>query len=647
MPNGYTGKILHVNLTSGKLEIETPAESFYRKYMGGSAMGLYYILREMPAGADALSPDNVLTLFTGVTTGAAISGQSRINANAKSPLSGGIGDSQGGGFFPAELKFAGFDGIVVKGKASKPVYLWIKNGAAELKDASGLAGKLTGETEAAIREELGDAKIEVLQYGPAAENGVLFSSMVSMSNRNNGRTGMGAVMASKNLRAVVVRGTSKPGIADQKALTALNRFGPKGVQENPDMEGLAKYGTASVVMPQHSMGTLPTRNYNEGAFEGAEAISGETMYDTVLKGVATGKNDKEGRDTCYACVVRCKRVVEIQEGPYKVDPHYGGAEYETLGTFGSYCGIDNMAAVNLANQMCNEYGADTIAAGATIAFTMECFEKGIINKEQTAGLDMKFGNTEAMIAALKMMLNGEGEFGKLLGQGSERMAKVWGNGADECLITVKGAEAPAHMPQAKRSLGLIYAVNPFGADHQSSEHDWMYEDGIASDLYLERLALLGLNEAQPEMSLGYEKVRFAYLTHVFFSMLDTVELCQFVWGPGWTLYGPKETAEAVSAVTGWDVTVDELMAVGARRLNLLRTFNAREGLDRKADKLPKKFFKALQGEGPTAGIALDKKQIETAIDQYYELAGWTTDGIPTSETLAKHDIEWAAEYLPA
>jgi len=646
MPNGYTGKILHVNLSSGKFEVETPPESFYRHYLGGSAMGLFYILRDIPAGVDALGPENILTLFTGVTTGAAISGQSRINANAKSPLSGGIGDSQGGGFFPAELKFAGFDGIVIKGRSSKPVYLWIKDGEFELRDASKLAGKLTGDAEAAIRQELGDNKIEVLQHGPAAKNGVLFSSLVSMSNRNNGRTGMGTVMASKNLRAVAVRGTSKLAIADQKALTALNRFGPKGVQENPDMEGLAKYGTASVVMPQHESGTLPTHNYNEGTFTGAEALSGETMYDTVLKGAAEARQDKDGRDTCYACVVRCKRVVEIDEGSYKVDPHYGGAEYETLGTFGSYCGVDDMAAVNLANQMCNEYGADTIAAGATVAFAMECFEKGILTKAQTGGLDLKFGNAEAMLTALKLMLNGEGDFGKLLGQGSERIASILGNGADECLITVKGAEAPAHMPQAKRSLGLIYAVNPFGADHQSSEHDWMYEEGLATDLYLERLALLGLNEAQEQKSLHYEKVRFAYLTQVFFSMLDSAELCQFVWGPGWTLYGPKETAEMINAVTGWNMTVDELMEVGSRRLNLLRTFNAREGLDRKADKLPKKFFKALQGEGPTSGIALDKIEINTAIDQYYKLAGWTNDGIPMAETLQKHDIAWAAALLP-
>jgi aldehyde:ferredoxin oxidoreductase len=644
MPYGYNGKILHVDLSKGALTVETPPEQFYRTYMGGSAMGLFYILKEMPKGADALGPDNVLTIFTGVTTGASISGQSRVNMNAKSPISGGIGDSQGGGFFPAEMKFAGFDGIVIKGKAEKPVYLWIKDGEAALRDASHLAGKVTGEVDSALKAELGDDKIEILQHGPAAENGVLFSSALSMSNRNNGRTGMGLVMASKNLKAVVVRGTNKPEVADKKAITALNRQGTKDLPDNPDMAGLAKYGTASVVAPQHSMGTLPTRNYNEGAFEFADAISGETLYDKYLRGAAEGKQDKLGRDTCYACVVRCKRVVEL-EGKYPVNEKYGGPEYETIGTFGSYCGVSDLAAISLANQICNEYAVDTIAAGATIAWAMECYEKGILTSEDTGGLDLRFGNADAMLEALRQIVTGSSDFGKLLGQGSERAAKAIGRGSEECLITFKGAEAPAHMPQAKRSLSLIYMVNPFGADHQSSEHDWMIEEGIASDLYMSRLALLGFDKTLEPMSLGPDKVRFAYQTEVFYSMLDSVELCQFVWGPGWTLYGPKETAEFVSAATGWDVTVDELMAVGARRLNLMRVFNAREGLDRKADKMPKKFFKALQGEGPTAGIALTPEDMEAALDEYYRLAGWDNQGVPAKNTLEKLDIAWAGELL--
>jgi aldehyde:ferredoxin oxidoreductase len=636
MPYGYNGKILHVNLTEGSLNVEEPPETFYRKYMGGSAMGLYYVLRETPRGVDALSPENVLALMVSVLTGAPISGQSRLNANAKSPLTGAIGDSQSGGFFPAELKFAGFDGIVIRGRSPKPVYLSILNGEAALHDASHLTGKLTGEVEALLREEVGEAKAEVLQYGPAAENGVLFSSLVSMANRNNGRTGMGLVMASKNLKAIVVKGKGGVSVADPKALTALIRLGPKILPDNPDMPGLAQYGTASVVMFQNAIGSLPTFNYNQGQFAGAEPISGEVMYDTILK----------DRDTCHACIVRCKRVVQVNEGRYKADPLYGGPEYETLSTFGSYCGVSDLDAIAEANQICNQYGVDTISAGATIAFAMECYEKGIIGSQHTGGLKLRFGDADAMLEALRLMVNNQGPLGQALAQGSARAAKLWGKAAEDCLITVKNQEAPAHMPQAKRSLALIYAVNPFGADHQSSEHDPYYEEGVA-DLNLHRLYELDLKDPTPAYSLGAEKVRFATYTQIFYSLLDTLELCQFVWGPAWTLYGPSETVEMVRAVTGWRVSLYELMKVGQRRLNLLRVFNAREGFTRKDDRLPKKFFQPLQGEGPTAGVALDPAEIEAALDLYYQLNGWTSDGVPTRASLADLGIEWAAEHLPA
>jgi aldehyde:ferredoxin oxidoreductase len=633
MPYGYNGKILHVNLTDGTLEIETPPEAFYRKYMGGSAMGLYYILKGMPAGVDALAPGNILTFFVGVTTGAAVSGQSRINVNAKSPLSGAIGDSQAGGFFPAELKFAGFDGIVVRGRSPKAVYLKIVDAEASLHDAAHLWGKVTGEVDSLLKQEVGDAKAEVAQCGPAAEKGVLFSSVVNMANRNAGRTGMGAVMASKNLKAIVVRGKNKPEIADPAALAALNKAGPQLLPANPDMDGLGKLGTASVVMPQNAFGTLPTRNYTEGQFEYAEEISGERMAETIL----------EERDTCFACVVRCKRVVEIAEGEHAVDPLYGGPEYESIATLGSYCGVRDLAVISRANQLCNMYGVDTISCGATIAFAMECYEKEIIGPQQTGGLELRFGNAEAMLETLQQIVTNSGPLGKVLSQGSAQAAKLWGPAAEECLVTVKGVEAPAHMPQAKRSLALIYAVNPFGADHQSSEHDWMYEEGIASPLYLGRLAELDLKDPPSAGSLGSEKVRFAATTQTFYSLLDTLELCQFVWGPAWTLYGPTETVALVRAVTGWPVSLFELMKVGERRLNLLRLFNAREGFTRKDDALPKKFFQPLQGSGPTAGVALDAAEIEAALDLYYQLMGWTPDGLPTRAALVNCDLEWAID----
>jgi len=636
MPYGYHGKILHVDLTHASIEVETPPESFYRTYMGGGAMGTYYILREVPKGADPLGPGNLLAVFPSVVTGATIAGQSRINVNAKSPMSGGIGDSQAGGFFPAEFKFAGYDGVVFHGQSKKWVYLTIIDGKAELHDAAHLTGKVTGEVDALLKQEVGDGKAQVMQVGPAAEKGVRFAGIVNMANRLNGRTGMGLVMASKKLKAIVVRGHAKPQIADPQALAALNKTGAGWIPTNPDVEGLGRLGTASVVMPQNTFGTLPTRNYTEGQFEGAEPISGEKMAETILK----------ERDTCYACTVRCKRVVEITEGKYKVDPIYGGAEYETIGTFGSYCGISDLAAVSLANQVCNMHGVDTISCGATIAFAMECFEKGIITKADTGGIDLRFGNAEAMLETLNQIVTKSGKLGVILAEGSARAAQVWGKGADECLVTVKNEEAPAHMPQAKRSLALIYAVNPFGADHQSSEHDWMIEEGIASDLYMGRLATLGLPDKLAPMSLGEGKVKFAYLGQAFYSMMDSLTLCQFVWGPAWCLFGPVETAAMVKAVTGWDVTIDELIQVGIRRINLMRTFNAREGFTRKEDSLPKKFFKPLGGTGPTKGIAVGRDEFENALNLYYQMHNWTADGVPTSEALKKSGVEWAAEYLP-
>jgi aldehyde:ferredoxin oxidoreductase len=632
MPYGFIGKILHVNLNTGELSTETPPEIFYRTYMGGSAMGLYYILKEMPAKTDPLSPENILTLMCSVTTGAAISGQSRINANAKSPMTGGIGDSQAGGFFPAELKFAGFDGIVLRGKSPKPVYLYIHNGQVELRDAAHLWGKGVKVVDETLKAETGEAKAQVMQIGPSAEKGVRYASIINMASRNNGRTGMGLVMASKNLKAIVVRGTNQLKVADTSALSALAKAGAKLVSENPDMDGIARLGTACVVMPQNAMGTLPTRNYSEAQFEQAEAISGETMADGILK----------KRETCYACAVRCKRVVEAEYEGMLVDPAYGGPEYETLGTFGSMCGISSLEAICLAHQVCNENGVDSIACGATIAFAMDCFEHGVISTADTGGIDLRFGNTAAVLKVLDEIVNQSTEFGRLLGKGSAAVAEKWGPAARKYLTTVKNEEAPMHMPQSKKSLALIYAVNPFGADHQSSEHDWMIEDGIASDLYMGRLALLGFNNVLPAGDFGPEKVRFAYTTQIFYSMLDTLELCQFVWGPAWTLYGPQETVDMVKAVTGWDVTVAELMKLGERRLNMLRAFNAREGFTTREDTLPEKFFIPLAGTGPTAGVGVSAEDLQAAQKQYYAALGWTVNGNPSPAKMKELGLEWVA-----
>ena len=641
MSNGYHGKILHVNLTRRTITVEEPPEVFYRTYMGGSALNLHYLLKEMAPNVDPLGPDNILGLSVGVATGASFSGQSRMTATAKSPLTGAIGDSQCGGFWPAELKFAGFDGIIVRGKASSPVYLWIQDGKAEIRDASHLWGKVTGDVETAIREELGDQKIEVLQIGPAGEKLVRFACLINMCNRANGRTGMGAVMGSKNLKAVAVRGSRRPEIAGKEALAEMRKWATE-VFPKSAVSGLGKFGTPGVVSVQQSTGGLPTFNFSSGVFDGWKTIDGHNLYDTALKGRETGKQDQEGRDTCFGCIIRCKRVVEIKEGKYPVDPLYGGPEYETVATFGSYCGVDDLPATCKANEICNMFGLDTISCGATIAWAMEAFEAGAITTKDTGGIELRFGNAEAMVSLTGMIGKREG-FGNLLAEGSARAAQRLGRGA-EFLITSKGQEAPAHMPQVKRSLALIYAVNPFGADHESSDHDPSYEAGFK--FFKDRLGKLGLTQGQEPHSLGPEKVKFARKTQYFFSMLDSLNLCQFACGPSWQLYGPEEIVKLLQAVTGWNVTVEELLEVGERRLNMMRAFNAREGIGRAEDTLGEKMFqKPLRG-GPSDGWKIDKDEWEAALEEYYRQCGWDVKrGTPTRPTLERLGLGWVADKM--
>ncbi|MBK8903240.1 MAG: aldehyde ferredoxin oxidoreductase family protein [Anaerolineaceae bacterium] len=643
MLHGFTGSILHVDLTNRTLEIEHPDEEFYRHYMGGSLMGLYYLWHNTPAHADPLGPENTLTFAVSGPTGLPVSGQSRCTVTCKSPSSGGVADAQAGGFWPAELKYAGFDAVVVTGASGTPVYLWINEGEAELRDARHLWGKTTLEVDTILEDELGDRRIEIAQIGPAGEKLANFAAIMNMSNRAWGRTGVGAVMGSKKLKAIVVRGTQKVTPADKKAVAALSKQGAKGFPGS-GMESFGRYGTAGAVMSQQGGGGLPTRNWDAGVMANAEAISGEKLYDEILRGAEAGKQDKDGRDTCYACIVRCKRVVESEYQNIRLRHEYGGPEYETIATFGSYCGVDDLRAVTYANQLCNEYGVDTISCGATLSWAMECFENEVINLDETDGIELRYGNAEAMIAMLKKTLNREG-FGDILANGSAKAADLLGKG-HEFLLTVKGQELPAHMPHVKRSLGVIYAANPFGADHQSSEHDPVYSEKAYERFYKVPLSQIGLNTPQPPKVINAEKIEFALKTQYNYSAADTVSLCQFVYGPSWQMYGPQEMADLMAAATGWGVTVEEIQAIGRRRLNLMRAYNAREGLTRDDDTLPKKLFKkALEG-GRSDGLILENEELQAGLGMYYEQAGWdTTTGAPTRATLEAVGLGWVADDL--
>ena len=621
-----TATVHHVDLTRGTVEVTTLPEDVYRKYPGGSALAAYLVMHTMRPGADPLGPDNVLVMAVSPLTGLAISGQSRMTACARSPLTGAIGDSQCGGFFPAEMRTAGTDAIVFTGQSPEPVYLWLHDGQAELRPATHLWGKVTAEVDRLLKDELGDPKIEIAQVGPAGENRVRFAAIMNMANRANGRTGMGAVMGAKRLKAVVVRGTKPPKPAvPEKFRDLLKRL--KDLQTaNPGITWFGEYGTAGVLAIQNKMGGQPTRNYTEGSFEQAGQIDGTTMVKTILK----------ERDTCYACVVKCKRVVEVHAPDLEVDPVYGGPEYETLTFFGSMCGVGDLKLLARAAADANKYGMDTISCGATIAWAIEAKSKGLLDDQ---GLGLAWGDGHAVIRAIEAIARRRG-VGDLLAEGSLRAAQTLGAAAVDLTVTVKGQELPAHMPQHKRSLGLIYAVNAFGADHQSSEHDSMLK-AKPDSLQRKRLNELGDFPALDPRDLSDDKVRFAYRTQCFYSALDTLGLCQFVWGPSWQLYGPAETVELVRAGTGWEATLDELLTIGERRINLMRAFNAREGIGKSADTLPRKLFEPLTGTGPTAGVALTPEEFAHARDTYYQLAGCDpATGYPTPAKLAELGLEW-------
>ncbi len=342
------------------------------------------------------------------------------------------------------------------------------------------------------------------------------------------------------------------------------------------------------------------------------------------------------RETCFGCPVRCKRVVEVKGGPFPVEPRYGGAEYESAAALGSYCGVDDLVAVQHCNQLCNHYGLDTISTGATIAFAMECAERGLLGPWSDAAAGLRFGNAEALVEMVHRIGRREG-LGDTLAEGSARAAEVIGPASRACLTTIKGQELPAHMPVFKRSLAIIYAANPFGADHQSSEHDPIYEAG---SLFADRLGQLGLHDPPEAGSFGPEKVRFAVQTQRYYALLDSVPVCQFTFGL-WGCYEPNDLVRAVAAASGWDTSLLELMLVGERRVTTMRAFNAREGATRELDTLPAKLFEPLRGEGPLAGEKLDPEEWRRRLDLYYEMWGWDpASGNPSQANFDRLGLSW-------
>ncbi|MFX1575434.1 MAG: aldehyde ferredoxin oxidoreductase family protein [Promethearchaeota archaeon] len=618
--------ILDIDLTNKHISKRILSGDVHRLYPGGSALGVYLMLQEMKPKTDPYAPDNLLIFSVSPLTGLPISGTSRLTISTKSPLTGGCGDSQSGGDFPAYLKANGYDAIIFRGKSKHPSYVYINKEKVEIKDGKKIWGKVTDEAEDIIKDEIGNDKIEIAQIGPAGENLVKYACVINKNTRANGRNGTGAIMGSKNLKAVVVQRQKTLIPYDTEGFNSLIKTTEMKARIKEFANGFGLYGTSGTVFQMNRSGFLPTKNYSEGYIEDVVRIDGRTLSESGFL---------KGRDTCYACAVRCKRVVEISG---KVDPKYGGPEYETLATFGSYCGVLDLETICVCNQLCNMYGLDTITTGATIAFAMECYEKGIISKEDTDGLELNFGNHHVLPILVEKIAYRNG-IGDLLAEGSKRYSDKLGDETKPLYVGVKGQELPAHMPQQKPGVGIIYSVNPYGADHQSSEHDTLI--AIPGNPFKPRTDFVGNYKHYTDSTiLDENKIQFAFDGQCFYSMINSLCLCSFVWGFAWQLYGPAELIKLCKYGLGWDTNVKELLEIGERCFNMMRFFNAREGFSKDDDKLPERVFNPIP-EGPGKGTGLNKEDFYRAQEIYYKMARWDIKtGNPTEDTLKRLQLDW-------
>ncbi len=610
--NGYTAKVLRVDLTREHITEQVLDNTFCRKYLGGAGFVTYFLWKELSAGTDPLGPENKLIFATGPVTGVPLPGSGRHCIGAKSPLTGGIAKSEVGEFWGAELRKAGYDIVIVEGAASKPVFISITDGAATLRDASHLWGKTTKETQKSIRDELNDDKTRVAMIGPAGENMVRYACIMHGLYDAAGRGGLGAVMGSKKLKAIAVRGHQPVRVADPEQLKVHRQW----LMDNMELVRVFKeFGTGSAMASGTVTGNLPIRNWRLGLFPSVDNVTPQTIKNTY----------RVGMDSCFACPVCCKKVVKVEE-PLSVDPEYGGPEYEGLAVFGPNCCVDNLPAVLKANELCNAYGLDVLSAGGTIAFVMECFEKGLLTASDTEGLQLTFGDHEAMLSAIHLIAERKG-FGDMLAEGTARIARRIGKGATEFAMHVKGLEPGMHEPRRQAGFGLGYMVNPHGADHCCNLPDHSYTAATA----FHELRPLGITEPLPALDISPRKVLLLKTIQQKNIIRDSMSVCMFI------PYDLSRMAAIVGAVTGWDTGVAEQLRVAERILTVARLFNVRDGFTKADDVLPKRFYQA-KADGVLSKGGLNQVEEEKARDYYYALMGWDQAGVPLPEKVEELGI---------
>jgi aldehyde:ferredoxin oxidoreductase len=606
MPYTYAGKLARIDLTAGQARVEDIEDSAVEKFLlgGGLAAKIYY--EEMNAALEPLDPESSLTLMIGVLSGTVIPTSARVCLCGRSPLTGVWNEATAGGYWAAQLRAAGYDGLVITGRAQEPVYLWVNEDTVEIKPASHLWGLDTYQTAEKVREEM-DPKAQVACIGLAGENlnriaGVMVGGEDS---RAAGRGGMGALMGSKNLKAIVVRGQGKPEYHDRRALLESVRRANTVLKEKS--LGMTRFGTSGGIVTTEKVGDMAIQNWRLGSWvEGAPKITGERMTETILT----------GNYRCHACPIACGREIEIREGPY-AGLVGSGPEYETVIGFGPLCLNDDLESIAVMNDLCNRYGLDTISTSGTIAFAMEAWEKGLLTSEETGGLDLSWGNVDSMIRLIEMMAKREGA-GELLADGTRLAAERLGRNAIEFAVQVKGLELPYHDPRAFTSMALGYATANRGGDHLETMTYW-HEYGI-------QWPDMGYVDP-PDMLVSEGKSRMVYDFQNFMGVFNGLGLCKFIAKGG---VGPNLLAEWVNLSLGWEWDVEDVLLVGERLFNLKRLINVRWGISRKEDTLPPRMLTHARPSGNAKG---NLPHLGKMLGEYYALRGWSEDGIPTPEKL--------------
>ncbi len=628
---GYSGKILHVDLTLETWQIETPGERWYRIYAGGGLLGAYYLLRETRAGIDPFSPENLLIFASSVVAGMDAPGLARFSVVCKSPLSGGIAEARGEGGFGRSLKASGFDAILFKGKAQRPVYVVVDQDRVAFVDAADLWGMDTLEATETLEQRCVVASKGMAVIGQAGERLVRFASIVTDYSIQAARMGTGAVMGSKNLKALVIKPGRLPEVYDRAGVDEISRR----FHENMPMNTLSMWQkeppgfSAAADLSDFDTAYIGMNNYQSDLQVAHSDFMGSKYLEFY-----------RGENPCPGCPNDCiKYITPDDRAPAKAC----GIHQEVTGALGPNVGNSSLKLVLQANELCNRFGLDPVSLGFTIGFAMECYEKGILSKEDTGGLELRFGNQGVLLPLVRMIAGREG-FGDVLAEGSRRAAGQIGKGAEQYALHVKGVEMVSFEPRTQTNLALGYATAPIGPRYDICEHDWDYDVSTGWEHTLRFSRTLGILERIPMQYAGMDKVRNFKALYTLWSACDALNICIFASAPT-RLLSLGSIARLIGCITGWETSSYEFMRWGERRNHLMRVYNLREGFSKADDLLPARFYEEPIDFGRLKGAVFDRDQFAGLVEALYEMSGWDRNGVPLPATLYDHHLEWVMATL--